>query len=131
MKKQSDVHVRVTAQEKSLMMRCAEKEGAEFSTWVRDRLFDGVRKGNSALEEGPVGQSAGTSPPAHNENQVRGPELDHVPIRETQGSVCADQAQAPGARQDRSSGSSRREVDTRCARCKRIGLASCPNCRSK
>ena len=30
MKKQSDVHVRVTAQEKSLMMRYAEKEASSF-----------------------------------------------------------------------------------------------------
>lgn len=38
MKRQSDVHVRVTREEKELLKRRAEEEGCDFSTWVRDGL---------------------------------------------------------------------------------------------
>ena len=94
MLKTSRLYIRLTDHEKDLMNRCADEEGVGLSTWVRDRLVAALREGHSALDEGPVGQSPGTSSLVH--EQVRGgdPELGHVSIRETQGSV-ADQAQAP------------------------------------
>src|ERR1700722_4247134 len=44
MKKKSDVHVRVTTEEKALMVGCAREEGADFSTWVRDSLVAAARR---------------------------------------------------------------------------------------